>query len=121
MLNDIKTQIHFREILISILICHLSYCMAVHNDIPNSHKSKIPSPILASMTWSQDKGFNLLMNEISKIPETVGWVNFTNAINQTGWSYLEIKTDEKFPDKIQVSSYEKNSIFKPLFYLPTYP
>ena len=86
--------------------------MAVHNDIPNSHKSKTPSPILASMTWSQDKGFNLLVNEISKIPETVGWVNFTNAINQTGWSYLEIKTDEKFPDKIQVSSYEKNSIYK---------
>ena len=107
MLNDIKTRLHFREILISILICHSSYCMAVHNDIPNSHKSKTPIPILASMTWSQDKGFNLLVNEISKIPETVGWVNFTNTINQTGWSYLEIKTNEKFPDKIQVSSYKK--------------
>jgi hypothetical protein len=34
--------------------------------------------------------------------ETVAWINYTNAINETGWSYLEVKTDPRFPDKIQV-------------------
>ena len=78
---------------------------------PTAIKAKLQVLFWTSMTWSQDKGFNLLVNEISKIPETVGWINFTNSINQTGWSYLEIKTNENFPDKIQVSSYKRNSIF----------
>ena len=89
-------------ILALVILCHTSLSIAKHEDIFDGDKNKIPSPILASMTWSQDKGFDLLVDVISRTPETVGWVNFTNAINQTGWSYLEIKTHENFPDKIQV-------------------
>lgn len=89
-------------ILVLIMLCHTSLSIAKHEDRLYEDKRKIPSPILASMTWSQDKGFNLLEDVTSKTPDTVGWVNFTNAINQTGWSYLDIKTNANFPDKIQV-------------------
>ncbi len=61
-------------------------------------------PILASVLWSEDAGFHIA-EELSKSPKTVAWGNFTNAINSTGWSYLEIKTDSNFPDKVQVKYY----------------
>ena len=32
----------------------------------------------------------------------LAWGNFTNEINQTGWSYLEITTNENFDDFLQV-------------------
>ena len=60
-------------------------------------------PILASMTWSEKDGFKLVENELlSENKQTVAIVNFTNAINQTGWSYLEVTTFPQFPDKVQV-------------------
>ncbi len=59
-------------------------------------------PILASMTWSEKEGFKIRENELTSTPDTVAWANFTNAINETGWSYLEVKTDSRFPDKVQV-------------------
>lgn len=67
-------------------------------------KSDINEPILASMTWTEDNGFKLVPNVLANTVDTVAWANFTNAINQTGWSYLEIRTEGKFPDKIQVKS-----------------
>ena len=60
-------------------------------------------PILASMTWTKDKGFELVKNQLLESDQTVAVANFTNAINETGWSYLEIKTSSKFPDNVQVS------------------
>ena len=48
----------------------------------------------------------LLDMEKDDAGETVAVANFTNAVNQTGWSYLEIKTSPRFPDEIQVSSIE---------------
>lgn len=60
-------------------------------------------PVLASVTWSEDHGFRLV-NDVATFEnqDTVAVGNFTNAINETGWSYLEIKTDPRFPDNIQV-------------------
>ena len=39
---------------------------------------------------------------VLRTPNAVAWANYTNAINSTGWSYLEVNTEERFPDKIQV-------------------
>ena len=53
-------------------------------------------PVLASVTWNKKNGFQiveeLLDMEKDGAGETVAVANFTNAVNQTGWSYLEIKT-----------------------------
>ena len=68
----------------------------------NVVKQNLQAPVLASMTWSKEKGFAIVLDQITHSVDTVGWVNFTNAINQTGWSYLEIKTYDQFDDKIQV-------------------
>lgn len=65
------------------------------------HGQEADRPVLASMTWSKHNGFDLVQGKLTTTVDTVAWANFTNAINQTGWSYLEIKTDPKFPDKIQ--------------------
>ena len=62
-------------------------------------------PILASMTWSSENGYKLVQNQLLDSEETVAVVNFTNAINKTGWSYLEIKTRSQFPDYVQVLIY----------------
>ena len=68
-----------------------------------SAENEVKQPsILASMTWSAEKGYQLINDRLAEGLDTVAWANFTNAINQTGWSYLEITTAEKFPDKIQV-------------------
>ena len=89
-------------ILATVLLLHTSISFGKHENKNSSNNNIIPRPILASMKWSQEKGFNLVVDKISTSADTVGWVNFTNAINQTGWSYLEIKTHERFADKIQV-------------------
>ena len=61
------------------------------------------SPVLYSMKWSADAGFSVVEGHLTTSIDTVAWLNYTNAINATGWSFLEIKTDHRFPDKIQVS------------------
>ena len=63
---------------------------------------KAPEPRLASMKWTLDKGFTIVEGELSTAAETVAWINYTNEINATGWSYLEINTVHRFPDKVQV-------------------
>ena len=68
-------------------------------------------PILASMTWSSENGYKLVQNQLLDSEETVAVVNFTNAINKTGWSYLEIKTSSQYPDYVQVKSFLKNFFF----------
>ena len=60
-------------------------------------------PIVASMSWTPENGFQLMKNELAEGPNVVAKANFTNAINETGWSYLEIVTMPQFPDKVQVS------------------
>ena len=89
-------------IAVSILLPYSSISSATHQHKNKDDINQNPRPILASMTWSYEKGFGLETDQISTTTDTVGWVNFTNAINQTGWSYLEIKTHEHFADKIQV-------------------
>ena len=60
-------------------------------------------PILASMTWHPENGYQLVEDQLlTGVKEAVAIVNFTNAINQTGWSYLEVTTFPQFPDKVQV-------------------
>lgn len=108
--NYYRSSIHVCVILSSIILCCTS--LSTYTDKSYKHKPKASSPILASMTWSQDKGFDLVVDEITKTPETVGWVNFTNAINETGWSYLEVKTHEHFQDKIQVHFDKSNVEFR---------
>ena len=71
-------------------------------------------PVLASVTWNKKNGFQiveeLLDMEKDGVGETVAVANFTNAVNQTGWSYLEIKTSSKFSDEIQVSLFSRMKI-----------
>ncbi|KAF8794204.1 putative phospholipase B-like 2 [Argiope bruennichi] len=53
----------------------------------------------ASVTYdSQTKKFTI-HNFIAD--NSVAYGNFKNEIFQTGWSYLEVKTDGKFPDSVQ--------------------
>jgi len=59
-----------------------------------------PQPVIASVVWSHEHGFKVV-HGISDTKHTVGVANYTNAINQTGWAYLEIETYEHFPDTIQ--------------------
>ena len=60
-------------------------------------------PVLASMTWTEKDGFKLIENQLNvNDADTVAVANFTNAINETGWSYLEVTTYPQFPDKVQV-------------------
>ena len=35
-------------------------------------------------------------------PATVAWGNFTNEIETTGWSYLEVTASPQFADAVQV-------------------
>ena len=66
---------------------------------PNSKQE----PVLASMTWTEKDGFKLIENQLNvNDADTVAVANFTNAINETGWSYLEVTTYPQFPDKVQV-------------------
>ena len=63
------------------------------------------APILASMTWTEKDGFKLMEGGLNANDgTTVALANFTNAINTTGWSFLEVKTFPQFPDKVQVKS-----------------
>ncbi len=59
-------------------------------------------PVLASMLWTESGGFKLVTGELTASENTVARANYTNAVNSTGWAYLEIDTEEKFPDHIQV-------------------
>ena len=72
-------------------------------------------PILASMTWSSENGYKLVQNQLLDSEETVAFVNFTNAINKTGWSYLEIKTSSQYPDYVQVLILFKDFFFFAFF------
>jgi hypothetical protein len=72
------------------------------NDKGTDTSGDASPPVLASMKWSADEGFSVVEGHLTTSIDTVAWLNYTNAINATGWSYLEIKTDHRFPDKIQV-------------------
>jgi hypothetical protein len=64
--------------------------------------AKGSAPVLSSMKWTEESGFVLVDGELTTTADTVAWANFTNAVNETGWSYLEVRTDHRFPDKVQV-------------------
>lgn len=57
---------------------------------------------LATVTWTFEDGFQLQDDRLHMSPDSVAWANFTNQVNSTGWSYLEVQTSDQFPDKIQV-------------------
>ncbi len=72
------------------------------------YASEAPQTRLGSVTLSENgRGLEVSMHtEESYLAldrsTTLAWGNFTNAINQTGWSFLEIKTNEHFEDVLQV-------------------
>eukprot|EP00094_Tigriopus_californicus_P004234 TCALIF_04081-PA protein Name:"Similar to Tep1 Telomerase protein component 1 (Rattus norvegicus)" AED:0.30 eAED:0.29 QI:0/0.3/0.18/0.63/1/1/11/0/2784 len=69
----------------------------IANEVP-----EIPeTPLLATVEWSPSTGFSMSKGSLTKKATTVAWGNFTNAINQTGWSFFEVETDASFPDEIQ--------------------
>ena len=70
------------------------------------------NPIVASMSWTPENGFELMKNVLANGPNVVARANFTNAINETGWSYLEIVTMPEFPDKVQVCFLKSTSFVK---------
>jgi len=57
---------------------------------------------VATVTWTPRNGYQLLENKLHHSPDTVAWGNYTNEVNSTGWSYLEVHTSDQFPDKVQV-------------------
>lgn len=59
------------------------------------------TPIFSTVQWSPSSGFSLIKGPLNKTSQTVAWGSFTNAINQTGWSFLEVETDPSYPDEIQ--------------------
>ena len=77
--------------------------------VPGLTKATTPDPVLVSMSWEKDKGFNLVENHLVEgspgfeDKSFVASANFTNAINQTGWSYFEVKTNGHHTDRFQVS------------------
>lgn len=77
--------------------------LAEWSETGNDSTETGPEPVLASMLWTKESGFQLVDGELTTSSDTVAWINYTNAINETGWSYLEIKTTHTFPDKIQVT------------------
>ena len=76
-----------------------------------SEAVSLPDPVLASVTWNKRDGFGIVQGLAEDNDKVVAWGNFTNRINQTGWSYLEIKTNQNYPDKIQVSIYQFSFLF----------
>ena len=62
-------------------------------------------PVLVSMTWDKNHGFQVIENHLMESFEDQKYIataNFTNAINQTGWSYFEVKTNGHHNDRFQV-------------------
>ncbi|KAG8181375.1 hypothetical protein JTE90_008843 [Oedothorax gibbosus] len=53
----------------------------------------------ASVTYDQQTKKFTLHNHI--VDNSVAYGNFNDEIFQTGWSYLEVKSDERFPDPVQ--------------------
>ena len=83
-----------------VILSLLSLCTSSYSlEVPPAPTTE---PVLASMLWTEKDGFELVEDFLTTTKETVARANFTNAINATGWSYLEIDTVEKFPDKVQV-------------------
>ena len=70
--------------------------------------SQAKEPALASVTWTSEDGYQLRELDDKSILSTnrdsVVTANFTDALFQTGWSYLEITTNEQFTDDRQVRS-----------------
>ena len=70
--------------------------------------------IYAKVLWNTEEGGFRLMKEPliqqgQEDDEVVAWGTFTNNINSTGWSFLEISTKESFPDKMQVGRNSQES------------
>ena len=73
-------------------------CATVANSAP-------ADPVLLSMTWDKNQGFQVVENHLMESFEDhkyIATANFTNAINQTGWSYFEVKTNGHHNDRFQV-------------------
>ena len=56
-----------------------------------------------SITYKKDDGFRVV-DGFSKDDNVVAWANYTNDQQENGWMYLEITTNEIFPDHIQASA-----------------
>ncbi|XP_059091738.1 putative phospholipase B-like 2 [Tigriopus californicus] len=80
-----------------LLVAHIVPFILAKSEVP-----EIPeTPLLATVEWSPSTGFSMSKGSLTKKATTVAWGNFTNAINQTGWSFFEVETDASFPDEIQ--------------------
>ena len=75
---------------------------------PEVENDNFSKPVRVAMQWNSRYGFKVFMvpdnpqNSTYGDGTVVAWANFTNAINQTGWSFLEIRTSEDFQDEDQV-------------------
>ena len=110
-----KLQLYYYLLFFLSLVC---FSVQVQSfKVKKDKGGPIPnSPVLCSMKWSADAGFSVVEGHLTTSIDTVAWLNYTNAINATGWSFLEIKTDHRFPDKIQVSGEVLMSMLYYLFH-----
>merc|ERR1712226_263403 len=99
----------------------LTYCLAAAAAFLalGAHAAVENTPLLASIEWIEQEGIKLIDGELRKTENTVAWGNFTNMVNATGWSFIEIQTDPKFPDKIQAfaAGYLEGYLSADLIYL----
>ena len=58
--------------------------------------------IKASLLWRPITGYTIVDGELTSSDDTLAWATFKNDINQTGWTYLEVKTFSRFDDQKQV-------------------
>ncbi|GAB6033389.1 Putative phospholipase B-like 2 [Chamberlinius hualienensis] len=53
-----------------------------------------------SVLWNPiTNNFKIVENE--KVPGCVAWATFDDSTNETGWSFLRVVTNERFPDTVQ--------------------
>ncbi|XP_028400611.1 putative phospholipase B-like 2 [Dendronephthya gigantea] len=63
------------------------------------HFAGADEALYASVVW--DPLSNHLYVEDAVLPDAVAWGRFSNEVNKTGWSYLEVHTTRGYPDDIQ--------------------
>nr|XP_054749532.1 putative phospholipase B-like 2 isoform X2 [Lytechinus pictus] len=90
--------------LASILYLCLSASLAIIQSgctakIKEKYYPNISKNVIASVTYDpSQETFELVEG---RIENAVAWANFTDAINQTGWSHLTVTTNGSYTDSIQ--------------------
>jgi len=81
--------------ILLLLVAALHSC--VESKLISDDKSKVISVAAVGDSFNVLPGYQLLES-------VVVWANFTNDQKKTGWMYLEISSNTKFPDEVQAKA-----------------